>query len=395
MLAFIKEKDTLWEYLKTIKKPIVLYGTGNGAEKILHRLAAENITVSDIFVSDEFYRGQNFCGFTVRKYSDLESLNRSVVVLIAFAGERPALLERFAYLAQIQETYAPHVLLFTNDEIITPDWLAKNEAAIQHVYDQLADDMSRKVFAAVLNYKLSGKLFYLQECETKREEDLQTLFRFDFPGVYVDAGAYDGDTIKEFLRLSQGQYKKIYAIEPDSKNFLRLCNTIREEKLNNIVTVRAGVWERKTEKILAGNGGRQSTLLSNDTLASRTGEPLRIKADTMSQGSAVKNGVISRRKKVRQQKVLLEALDDLLQDESADYIKFDVEGVEKEALLGTAQHLIRGASGRLPQLLIAAYHHDSDIILLPLLLWELQPDYKIYLRKHPYVPAWEINFFAC
>ena len=80
MLAFIKEKDTLWEYLKTIKKPIVLYGTGNGAEKILHRLAAENITVSDIFVSDEFYRGQNFCGFTVRKYSDLESLNRSVAV---------------------------------------------------------------------------------------------------------------------------------------------------------------------------------------------------------------------------------------------------------------------------------------------------------------------------
>ena len=322
-------------------------------------------------------------------------MNRSVVVLIAFAGERPDLLERFAYLAQIQETYAPHVPLFTNDEIITPEWLAKNEAVIQHVYDQLADDMSRKVFAAVLNYKLSGKLFYLQECETKREEDLQTLFRFDFPGVYVDAGAYDGDTIKEFLRLSQGQYKKIYAIEPDSKNFLRLCNTIREEKLNNIVTVRAGVWEKKTEKILAGNGGRQSTLLSNDTLASHTSEPLRIKADTMSQGSAVKNGVISRRKKVRQQKVLLEAVDDLLQNESADYIKFDVEGVEKEALLGTAQHLIRGDSGRLPQLLIAAYHHDSDIILLPLLLWELQPDYKIYLRKHPYVPAWEINFFAC
>jgi hypothetical protein len=28
------------------------------------------------------------------------------------------------------------------------------------------------------------------------------------------------------------------------------------------------------------------------------------------------------------------------------------------------------------------------------LLWKLQPEYKIYLRKHPYVPAWEINIFA-
>ncbi len=42
---------------------------------------------------------------------------------------------------------------------------------------------------------------------------------------------------------------------------------------------------------------------------------------------------------------------------------------------------------------IAAYHYDVDLFRLPLLLWQLVPDYKIYLRKHPYVPAWELNFF--
>ena len=30
----------------------------------------------------------------------------------------------------------------------------------------------------------------------------------------------------------------------------------------------------------------------------------------------------------------------------------------------------------------------------PLKLWELVPEYKIYLRRHPYVPCWEINFFV-
>ena len=71
-----------------------------------------------------------------------------------------------------------------------------------------------------------------------------------------------------------------------------------------------------------------------------------------------------------------------------------LEGVEKEALLGARKHLVPDGGGALPKLLVAAYHHDEDIFRLPLMLWQLQPQYKIYLRKHPYVPAWEINFFA-
>ena len=88
------------------------------------------------------------------------------------------------------------------------------------------------------------------------------------------------------------------------------------------------------------------------------------------------------------------SVDSFLQKDHADYIKFDVEGVEKEALEGAVQHLTPDCNGKLPKLLVAAYHHDEDIFTLPLLLWKLQPQYRIYLRKHPYVPAWEINIFA-
>ena len=35
MLPFINEENTLWEYLKTAGKPVVLYGTGDGADKVL------------------------------------------------------------------------------------------------------------------------------------------------------------------------------------------------------------------------------------------------------------------------------------------------------------------------------------------------------------------------
>ena len=52
MLPFIKETTTLWQYLKNAGRPVVLYGTGDGADKVLARLAAEGITVSAVFASD-------------------------------------------------------------------------------------------------------------------------------------------------------------------------------------------------------------------------------------------------------------------------------------------------------------------------------------------------------
>ena len=74
MLSFIKEKITVWEYLKTVEKPVVLYGTGDGADKILARLAEEGVAVSGIFASDEFVRGQKFHDFVVRAFSELLAL---------------------------------------------------------------------------------------------------------------------------------------------------------------------------------------------------------------------------------------------------------------------------------------------------------------------------------
>ena len=83
-------------------------------------------------------------------------------------------------------------------------------------------------------------------------------------------------------------------------------------------------------------------------------------------------------------------MDSFLGSEPVTYIKMDVEGAEKQALLGLKEHILRDK----PKMFIAAYHYDNDFFELPELIWQLRPDYKIYLRKHPYVPAWEMNFIV-
>ena len=379
MLPFINEENTLWEYLKTAGKPVVLYGTGDGADKVLVRLAETGVPVSGIFASDEFVRGQQFHGFTVQAYSELLALREKVIVLIAFASELPDVLERFYKLASVHETYAPHVPVFSGEETVTAAWIKKYERELQTVYERLADAVSRETFASVLNYKLSGKLSYLQACTTNRAEDLRTLFSFGGEETYLDLGAYNGDTVQEFLQLTHGRYKKIIALEPDPKNYKKLTDYVRQYELKNVTCLQAGVWNDCGSLELNGKGGRQSTFWEADRSGFAT--------QNLSQTCSMK-------KKVKKQQVTVVSVDAVLGNDHADYMKFDVEGVEKEALEGAAGHLVPDGNGTLPKLLVAAYHHDEDLFALPLLLWKLQPEYKIYLRKHPYVPAWEINIFA-
>ena len=50
----------IWTKLKTEKKPILLYGTGNGADKILDECEKTGIKISGVFASSGFVRERYF-----------------------------------------------------------------------------------------------------------------------------------------------------------------------------------------------------------------------------------------------------------------------------------------------------------------------------------------------
>ena len=353
MLDFITETSDVWQNMRSCGKPLVLYGMGNGADAILDRMAAEGLTAAALFASDEFVRGQSFRGFTVEHYADIKARLGDFAVVIAFASELPEVLARFKALAAEHVVFAPHLPLYAGSEAVDRAWLVKYAARLQNVYDKLADDESRRVFANVLNYKLSGKPQYLWQCETERRDDLQQLFTFTNDESYLDLGAYDGDTVREFLALTGGKYARITAVEADRRNYRKLC--AKMEGLASLRTVEAAVWDEDTVLEFSDSGGRQSTLIN-----------------------------------AHKRQVQALKMDSFLGSEPVTYIKMDVEGAEKQALLGLKEHILRDR----PKMFIAAYHYDNDFFELPELIWQLLPDYKIYLRKHPYVPAWEMNFMV-
>ena len=84
------------------------------------------------------------------------------------------------------------------------------------------------------------------------------------------------------------------------------------------------------------------------------------------------------------------SLDSVLCKEAVDYIKYDVEGAEREAIIGSQKTIL----SRRPALLVSAYHKSEDIFALPLQIHALRPDYKLYYRRYPYVPAWDLNLIC-
>ncbi len=353
MPEFLQERTDLWQYLAGSTKPIVLYGMGNGADKIMAVLAHYNIKLKAVFASDEFVRGHSFKGYHVLKYSDVCRKYTNFIVLVAFGTEKEDVISKIVNISKEQELYVPDVPV-VGGGLWNFEYYKTHENEIKRVYDVFEDDISRKVFEDILNYKLSGKIKYLQSSASPLVHAYKQILNLGNKETFLDLGAYTGDTVEEFIEFMDG-YKKIIALEPDYKNFIKLQKRVMDNKYENVECYNLGAWHEKDSLFCSALAGRNSSLNS-------------------------KKG----------KKIAVESVDDLLQGEPVTYIKMDVEGAEKNALIGAKSTINKFK----PKLLVSAYHRNEDIFQLPWLIKELNPNYHIYLRRHPAIPAWNINIYA-
>lgn len=344
----LMESVSLWERLKETSKPIVLYGMGDGADKILDEMGRRGIAAAGFFASDEFCRGQKFRGFPVTTYAQKAEEFGDFIVLVAFGTQLPGVLERIRSLAGERELYVPDVPV-VGEGIFDKAYFEKHASAFAAAYEMLADEQSRRVFEHMIDYKISGKPDYLFGCESDVQEAFSGILTLSDKESYVDVGAYTGDTIRQLIEYAGG-YRKIFAVEPDKKNFAKLMKYT--QGMREVRCFHAAAHEETGTMRFAARGGRNSAVGGGETIRK-------------------------------------EALDELLADERLTYIKYDVEGEEVPALSGT-KRILREQK---PKLLVSAYHRNEDLFAIPKLVKEMQPDYRVFLRHYPYIPAWDTNYY--
>lgn len=339
--------ESSWDKIKKSGKPVLIYGMGNGADKVIDEFLRLEIPILGVTASDAFVRGQIFRGFTVKKLSEFQG---DFIIAVAFASCLPEVMEHILSLSKHYDVIVPCVPVI-GDEIINSDFIIKYKSEIEKAYS-LFDDESKKIFEGCLNFMLGGDLDSLMSVTTEKDEVFENVLKLGENEHYLDLGAYRGDTIEELLRYTSGRYSSIIALEPDTKTFRKL--EAYAEGMPNVDLHRKAVYSFGGTVNFNSAAGRQS--------------------------SVGKNGVETESVTV----------DEICNGREITYIKMDVEGAEIDAILGAKETL----SFKKPKLNIALYHKFTDLFEIPLLIHKFNPNYKMHIRRHPYIPCWDMNLYC-
>ncbi len=339
----------LWDSLKADPRPLVLYGTGNGADRIIDILEKENIEISGIFSSAAFVRERYFRGYKVTDFETCKREFPDMLVLMCFGSGREDVLINVRNIARTNEILAPDVPVY-GDNIFNTAFYNEHRNELLKVRERLSDKKSLDTFDKLVEFKLTGKVNNLFSCEY----DNSGIFDIEENCIYLDLGAYNGDTVLEFT----GKYNasKIIAVEPDRRNYRKL--TENTSHLNNISYYNALISDADGTVMLDNNKGRGAHESETGKL-----EAVAFTIDT-----------IVKKEKLSENRQLV--------------IKFDVEGNELKALEG-AGNTIKNKS---PLMLISCYHRSEDYFTLPLKVFEINDNYKLYMRHYKGIPAWETEY---
>lgn len=338
--------------LQKSKLPLVMYGAGSYAADVSRLLLKNRIEINNYCV-DKNYLGEKQTFINNKVVESIEDVSKrypkfNIVIGIADYLKAEESFKKLNLKQAIFFFDTPDLPKFFDYNFIK-----EHAAKIQETYNMLSDKESKEVFLAFINAKISGDprgLYYLAK------------FNQYFPGIIalgnneslVDCGAYDGDTILNFLDKVNNKYHKIYAFEPDKDNYKQLQKTISRFHIKDIETFNTGCWSgKKVVRFKGENNVRSSVSLSG--------------------GSSVN----------------VDKIDNIIRGRKVTYIKMDIEGAELEALRG-AKNVIKHNK---PKLAICVYHKPNDLISIPQYIKGLVGDYKFYLRQHQFV-SWDMVLYA-
>lgn len=321
---------------------VVFYGCGAILASIVDTWREQvGLRIDYVCDSDPAKWGQTFCGALCLSPDELLSIRSSCTVFVTVGQFQPVY-------HWLMSSGFPSVHLLYKYDLESCAKLRQQDP--EEVADELCrarevleDNRSRLVFDIIINRVLGEAHFGVMDPVCVPDQYFPSdIIQLTDHEVFVDVGAYDGDTLREFVEQTEGSFKQAHAFELDAENFRVLKQNVEAmPEADRIRLYNLGAWQCDCE-VTYSHGRSQSTLGAGD-----------------GRGRVV-------------------ALDGVLRNTPVSFIKMDIEGAEPNALYGAA-NLIRTHK---PKLAICVYHAFAHLWSIPLYLKELVPEYRIYLRHH-------------
>lgn len=326
---------------------LAIVGAAEEGRRLADICSELDIKIESIVDDDPARLGTSISGVKVTTFSSLGSLDRSTPVIVAshrllnamrrLRGMGFAHVCGFAALQVVDGARFPAHMFYER-------WfedLEHNRDRYAALASRLADDMSRDVLDALIGFRLTLDPETLAPVLDTNLYGAQDLPKPPDPSVYVDAGTFDGDSIKLYLGRYGDHCRTVYGFEPDPVTFARLRDNFAGE--SRVIPHNAGLSDKRGKMTFSGDASRASILSAN---------------------GAISVDVVS--------------LDDVLAGAPVGVLKMNIEGAELQALDGAARTIAKHK----PTLMISAYHRPTDLWEIPARIDKLAPGYEFYLRQH-------------
>jgi FkbM family methyltransferase len=332
-------------------KKIAIYGAGAFGRLFYKALDAK----VDFFV-DDYWDHQFIFDIPIKKLSDIPKSTTIYISILQHSKKIEQTLQKEGFKNIINFTSSikllPNILSITAKANYL--WLVDDtkkmidEEKLELFSKLLSDQKSLQILnnITMLRKTLDPK-YYIDPSDTE-------YFPCDVPILdnlkiinFIDCGAYIGDTIEELMKQSTNVNYTL-SFEPDQKNLLKLQEQIfllkQKFHTTNFFAYPAGVYSTNDILKFANNGIDSSASFDDN--------------------STLEVPVVS--------------LDTIILNSDPNFIKMDIEGAEKEAIIGAKKTIQKYK----PNLAICLYHRPEDLWELPLLIHEIEPSYDMYLRVH-------------
>ena len=258
-----KIMEELIPQLRREKIPLVMWGCGNVADSVFEYLCKEGIKLSGVLVDiDTEYNSYNGIPIYNRE-KIIEKFDSFNVILGHSQYEKGECLK--SEITKVNKVFYVFSVTYRQYDRTPYEEIEKIADRYVRLCNDVEDEQSVKNLLAYLNTRITGDVRYIFNVYKRKMNFYNNdIFRVTEDEVLIDIGAYDGDTIRTFLKESNGKYKKIIALEPDDKNFLRLNNYIAKNRMTNVVTSKIGAWNCRADLKFEADNEQFSGVIFND-----------------------------------------------------------------------------------------------------------------------------------
>jgi len=345
---------------------LVVYGIGDLGKYIVDCFLKKKIKIE--FIIDQFSNLKTYKTIPIKKIKNLSKDNKNANLLLALHNNYVDISYLYKNLCKYRFKKIYSLINFPNLNHIcnfrVRHWVGEKRRSIHYWYwlnpnfkyvkhkkkinflrKIFYDNHSKILLDNIIDYRDSGNISKCPLPSLRDQYLPKDLPKYRDAINYIDCGAHKGETIKH-LSCHGVKLNSVMAFEPDKKNFKKLLLT----KKKNYQFYRTGVFNKKCILKFNATGGADSSV------------------------------ILEKSQNLANTEIYLDKLDNYCKNFIPQFIKYDVEGSEIEALIGSKKTIMKCV----PNLAVCLYHKPEHLFKIPLLIKSWNLNYRFYLRVHAF-----------